>query len=202
MPQPLLEAHASQQRRRPMTGVVDGLARDAHRHLDVLERVEFRQQVMELKDEADVAVPELDEGGVVHRREFELLDPNRSAIDAIEPAERMQQRAFANPRCAYDGDHLAAFNRQIEVPQNMDVLRTDAVVLVQTLNGYERHLFEAQRLHRIQTRGLARWVQGCDEANHDGGHDDDGEIARQDDEWNVRHLIDVGGNLDQAVLVQ
>src|SRR5262245_14543599 len=141
MPQPFAQAYSPQQRRRPMTGVVDGLARDAHRHLDVLERVEFWQQMVKLKNETDIAVPELDQRGVAHRRQFLLLNANRSAVDAIQAAERVQQRALANPRSADDSDHLAAFDRQIEVAQYMNLLRTDAVVLVQALNGYERHLF-------------------------------------------------------------
>src|SRR5690349_15281842 len=139
MPQPLPEAHASQQRRRSMTSVVDGFARDAHRHLDVLERVELRQQMMKLKDKPDVAVPELDECGVVHRRQFALLDADRSAADAIETAKCMQQGALANPRSAHDRHHLAAFDRQIEVAQHMDLLRTDPVELVETINGDEGH---------------------------------------------------------------
>src|SRR5262245_39584892 len=214
MPQPFCEADASQQRRRPVTGVVDRLARDAHRHLDVLDRVEFGQQMMKLKDEADVAVPELDELGVAHRREFELLNPNRSAVDAIEAAERVQQRALANPGCTDDGYHLAAFNRQIEVAQNMDLLRTDPVVLVQMLNGYEWHLMarsegrkapgslEAERLHRVQAGRLPRRVERGNETDQDRGDNHDREVARQDHKWNVRDLIDVGWNLDQAVLVQ
>ena len=41
---------------------------DAHRHLDVLRRVELRQQMVELKDEPDVSIAELHELAIVEAR--------------------------------------------------------------------------------------------------------------------------------------
>ena len=52
--------------------------RDAQRHLGVLERGELRQQVMELEDEADVAVAERHELRVGHdRAASRVADPDR-----------------------------------------------------------------------------------------------------------------------------
>ena len=69
---PMLDArgqpHALEQRRCPLPRLCERDAGDPHRHLDVLERREFRQQMMELEDEADVPVPELDQRRITHRR--------------------------------------------------------------------------------------------------------------------------------------
>ena len=66
--QALTEADALQQFFRATRRFACRHPRNPHRHLDVLERRELRQQVMELEDEADVPVPELDQRRITHRR--------------------------------------------------------------------------------------------------------------------------------------
>ena len=97
MRQPLAEPDAAQQLlgARPRLG--HRHPRDPHRHLGVLERGEFRQQVMKLEDEADA-------GGSGTRRprrrgsvgQTRAADRDPSLVDAIEPAEHVQQRALAD----------------------------------------------------------------------------------------------------------
>ena len=50
--------------------------------------------MMELKHEADVAIPERDEIAGGERRDVRVADRNRSAVAAIESAEQMKQRAL------------------------------------------------------------------------------------------------------------
>ena len=59
MAEPLAEADLAQHRRRPLARLVATEAADAQRHGDVVERGEFGQQVMELVDEAEMAVAPL-----------------------------------------------------------------------------------------------------------------------------------------------
>ena len=55
----------------------------------------------------------------------------RPDVGAIEPAQQVQQRALADAARADDGDHLPALDDQIEVAEHVDVLRADAVALVE-----------------------------------------------------------------------
>src|SRR5438093_10647234 len=98
----LAQTDAREQRGRAATRLDDRLARNPHRHLHVLERVKFRQQVMKLEDKTDMPVPKLDKRSVRHRRELVILEADRSAVDAIEAAKRMQQRALPDSGCADD----------------------------------------------------------------------------------------------------
>ena len=77
-------------------------------HHDVLERREVGQQVMELEDEADLAVAERRQLALVHGRQRR----GRRTTPApdgrpVERAEHVQQRALADARLA-DDDHLLA----------------------------------------------------------------------------------------------
>ena len=67
---------------------------DAHRHLDVLRRIELRQQVVKLEDEPDVAVAELHERVVAQRPQVGIGDANLPRICAIESTEKVKQRAL------------------------------------------------------------------------------------------------------------
>jgi len=57
----LAEGDTGEQLGRSTTGLVQRHPGDTHRHLDVLGRVELRQQMVKLEDEAHVPVPELDQ---------------------------------------------------------------------------------------------------------------------------------------------
>ena len=140
---PVLEALAQadprQQFRRADARFDRRQAADAHRHLDVFERGELRQQVMELEDEADAPVPERDQGHVRHLAERAPAHFHRAPIGAIEAAEHVQQRALADAGCADDGHHLPSFDVQAEIAQHVQPCRARGVVLVQRGDVDERH---------------------------------------------------------------
>ncbi len=139
MLQALAEAHPGQQIGRAAARLAAGLARDAHRHLDVLRRIELRHQMMELKDEADVAVAKLHERGIVERPEIGVGNDDLSRVGAVEAAEQVQQRALANARRADDRDHLAVGDVQFEIAEHVDALRTQLIDLVEALDVDECH---------------------------------------------------------------
>ena len=127
--QPLAEADAAQQLVGARACVRERHARDAHRHLRVLDRVELRQQMMELEDEADAVVPERDDLGVAQPRQVSAVDRDRPLIDAIEAAEQVQQRALADARRADDGGHLAGVHLEIEIAKHRERLSADRIAL-------------------------------------------------------------------------
>src|SRR6185369_4460228 len=94
---------------------------DAKRHGDVVERREFRQQVVELVDETEMAVAPLALLGRRERREVAAAEEDTPAGRRLEPAEQVQQRALARPRRADDGEGLAAPHRQVDALQHVDV---------------------------------------------------------------------------------
>ena len=156
MAQPLDETDTRQKRRRPCARLRYRLARDAHGHLDVLERREFRQQVVKLEDETDVAVAELDARGIAHRRQLVVPDADRPAVHRIQAAERMQQRALPHPRRADDREHRARFHRETQIAQHVNPLRAHLVELVQRLDCDERHLDPKSRIPNPKSqRGAA-----------------------------------------------
>ena len=113
MGQPLTESDARAAVPRPGRGTpAASAARDAHRHLDVLERGELRQQMVKLEDEPDVSVPERHDLGIGQRGQHRAVDDDGPLLGAIEPAEDVQQRALAGARCADDGEHLARRRRR------------------------------------------------------------------------------------------
>jgi hypothetical protein len=60
----------------------------------------------------------------------------------------MEERALADATGADNGEHFAGVDHQIEIAQYVDVLRADAVSLVQRGDFDERH-------GRLQTRGYS-----------------------------------------------
>ena len=77
---------------------------------------------MKLEHEADVAVAKRDARFVVHRRDLVLADADLAAVDRVEAAEHVQQRALPHARRAHDRDHLALLDGQIEIAQHVQAL--------------------------------------------------------------------------------
>ena len=118
MGQALAQADPLEQARGPAGPLGRPDPRDAHRHLGVLERAELGQQVVELEDEADVAVAKRHELRVGQIPQRAVGDPDAAGVDRVEPAQHVQQRALADARGADDGDHLALLDRDVEVAQH------------------------------------------------------------------------------------
>src|SRR6185436_535225 len=69
---------------------------NAQRHLNVLEGGKLRQQMMELKDEADVAIAVRDARLIVHLVHRGVADPDRPGLKRVETTEHMQECALAD----------------------------------------------------------------------------------------------------------
>src|SRR4029434_10711777 len=116
-----------------------GPQRDGDWHLDVLRGIEFRQQVVKLKDEPDVPVAKLHQRGIVQRSQVGICQMNRPRIGAIQSAKQMQQRALADSRCADDGEHLALCDAEAQIAQHVNLLPADLIRLVEAVDVDERH---------------------------------------------------------------
>ena len=139
MREPLPQPDAIQQRLGAPLAFLGGTPGNAHRHAGVLERGEFGEQVVELEHEADVTVAEGDERVARHRAEVRVADANRSAVDRVEPAEDVQQRALADARGADDRHHLARLDEEIEAAQHRQRRRPHGVALVDAGRGEHAH---------------------------------------------------------------
>jgi len=139
MRQAIAEPDAPQQIFGARARVGDRHPRNAHRHLGVLERGELRQQMMELKHEADVTVSKRHDVIVGHRRDVGVADRDRAAIHAIQPAQHVQQRALPHARRADDRDHLAGIDLEIEIAEDGERRRADRVALHDAASFEERH---------------------------------------------------------------
>jgi hypothetical protein len=95
--------------------------------------------VVKLEHEPDVSVAELDQIRIAYRRERAPRHLDDARVGAIETAKQMQQRALADARRAHDREHLALFDREIQVAKHVDALRAEDVELVQIVDGDERH---------------------------------------------------------------
>src|SRR5579872_5160394 len=82
--------------------------------LDVLERVQRRDQVERLEDEAEGAQAQLGEVAVSERAEVAALEEHRAARRAVERAEELQQRRLAGARRPDDRDDLRVVDRQVD----------------------------------------------------------------------------------------
>ena len=69
---------------------------------------ERRQQIEELEDEADFLAAQAREPGLVEPMDRLAVEVNFAAGQDVEPAEHMQQRAFAAAARPHDGDEFAA----------------------------------------------------------------------------------------------
>src|SRR5688572_3753728 len=94
----IAEAHASQQRLRTRTRVDDLDARNAQRHFRIFDRRKLRQQMVELKDEADVLVAKRHELGITDACDIDIANAHVTRIRPIETAKHMQQRALPRSR--------------------------------------------------------------------------------------------------------
>ena len=86
---------------------------------NILQSRELRQQLVELEDEADVAIAEvgqllLGEGGYVDR-----IDVHRTAVGAVQRADDLQQGGLASSTWADDADYLATIYVEVNAFQNL-----------------------------------------------------------------------------------
>jgi hypothetical protein len=95
--EPVLQADALEQLAGACARRRDRAPGDQAREHDVLERSEVGEQVMELEDEADLAVAKAGELGLGPREDVLTVEEELTARRLVERAEEMEERALARP---------------------------------------------------------------------------------------------------------
>jgi hypothetical protein len=96
---------------------VDGVGGDVGDELDVLPRRQAGDQVVELKDEADVAAPEAGEHAVGGAAELEVAKAERAAGGHVQPTQDVEKRRLAGARGPEQHHELAGVQVQAGAAQ-------------------------------------------------------------------------------------
>ena len=94
---------------------------DEGRHRGILDSGEFRQKLMELKYETDVAIPEFRETPVVKPCEILAVVADGSAVGTVERPGNLQQGGLAGSTWSHDGYYLILTYVDADISQNLQV---------------------------------------------------------------------------------
>src|SRR3989442_1551512 len=103
---PLQEADRFECRHRPLAALL-AVAGVDERHLDVVHGARARNQVIGLKDEADLSIANPGQLVVTERRDVVAIEDVAAGGWLIEAADQVHQAALARARRPHDGDELA-----------------------------------------------------------------------------------------------
>ena len=118
---------------------VDLLAGDRQRQQDVLARVEDRQQVEGLEDEADLLAPQQRQRAVVERRRARRRRASTvPLVGRSSPASSVHERRLARARRAHDRREAAAREGDVDAGQRVDGDLALAVAAAQVGGGNDR----------------------------------------------------------------
>jgi hypothetical protein len=111
---------------------------DTEGHLDVLERRELRQQVVQLEDETDVPVAVGGEPARVAGEDLLATKEQSAGVRGVETAEAVQEGRLADARVADDRHGLPFADFQVEPLQDADAALARAVGLVNAARAQDR----------------------------------------------------------------
>ena len=98
----------------------------------------------------------------------------------VQTAQDVQQRALPDAGGSDDRDHLSGLDSQIQVAEDRQGTPANDVALPDAPGLEKTHstLLIPQRLRRIEARGLARRVDGREEADEHGADHHQREVER------------------------
>src|SRR5206468_6627282 len=79
--------------------------------------------------EADALVAECHDLWILQSREIDPTDRDGAAVDAIQAAEHVEERALSYPGCADDRQHLPRRHLDIQVPEHGQQRPADRIAL-------------------------------------------------------------------------
>ena len=103
---------------------------EEQRQLDVAGRGEHRQQVVELKHEADVARPPRRELAARHLVDAVAGDGDGSFARRVETADQIQQRRLARPGWPHQRQEVSRRNVEVDTLENIDAFPAAVIDLV------------------------------------------------------------------------
>ena len=114
-------------------------ARQQARQRDVVGECERRQQVEELKDEADAVASQPRELAVTQRGEWRAVESDLARAGAIHGAAQVQECRFPATRRPHERDEVAALQAEGDAAQRVYGGVAARVALVECLRGDQRH---------------------------------------------------------------
>ena len=105
---------------------------------DIFQRIQFRQQIIRLENETNLAISPPREFVARKRIQRAALRLNFSRVRKIQSAEQMQQRAFARARRAAQREEIPAIDFQIDAAQDFQRAFAEHVGLAGVFGGEER----------------------------------------------------------------
>src|SRR5687768_9811925 len=114
MVQPLRQAKLAEKVLRALASVGGLRAMNDLRQQHILQRVEVREQMVELIDEPERIAAERGAAVIVQRRRFPTRDPDRAFKPSLEQPDRLQEGRLARARRAEEGDDLSWSNREVD----------------------------------------------------------------------------------------
>ena len=118
---PGAQPYLVQQSTRLVLGVTLAATANDQRQRHVLQRRELRQQMVELVDEADVAIAEAPDLGVAHLVQHGVGHPYFAGAGAVEATEQVEQGGLAGARTADHRDPLAGVHLELELVEHHQV---------------------------------------------------------------------------------
>ena len=125
---------------RALLGFGSRQAKDELRQHDVLERREFRQEMVELIDEADLRAAHAGALAVAELDAIDAVDHHGAAIGAFEQSGDVQQRRLPRPRGPEQGNGLAGIKRGGRALEHFDDAGALGVSALQVLKVERRRL--------------------------------------------------------------
>src|SRR5256886_14052251 len=116
---PIAEADLLERRERALTPFLPVAAVDQGK-LDVFDRVQSREQVVGLKNEADVLVADRGELIVGQLSDVLAREHVGAAVGDVQAAENVHERRLSRPRRSHDRDELRGPDIQIHPTQRVD----------------------------------------------------------------------------------
>ncbi|MNH15811.1 hypothetical protein D3C79_754330 [compost metagenome] len=147
--QAMSQANAREQRFGALARFGDGGAADQQRHAHVLQRGEFRQQVMELVDEAQRAVAQQATGTLTEGRQLFAGQPDAALGRGVEAAQQVEQGTLARTRTADNGHPLTGVQLQLQTGQHLNLLRAFLVGLAQVAATQHCFITHARLTHNV-----------------------------------------------------
>src|SRR5690606_22664216 len=117
---PSLETDLREERASPVARGTVPAAADQRRHHDVLERRELTQQVVELEDEADVAIAHRRHLLVVQHRDVAPPEEDLPRGRAVERPQDVQERRLSGAARADDRDGLPRIDADVDSVQDLE----------------------------------------------------------------------------------
>lgn len=94
-------------------------ARQRQRERDVLENIQRRDEIEELKDVADRFAPQHRELSLIERRCLLIAEKDAAARWTIDGADEVEQRRFSASGCTHENSEFAARDLERDVIENL-----------------------------------------------------------------------------------